>query len=273
MMRELISRRLICVAYLTIIVSLTPACLVVSFVMWLFEIGKYPAHKLPLKSRRKILVAGDTATKAIHIIRILGKAGHTIVVADWRGCWSVLRWSKYVSKVVSVPSNQTDYIASVVRVAVEEKVDYFIPVIKKDYAMADAQIGEALSRRGIKCLVDDPQQIEKLDEKIEFMRMCKKFGLSVPPFIENEEDLFHLAQDGFFREKFFFLKPSACSSLFRNFFERIPDNVDQLRVFMERFPGETFFAQQFIKGVEWSANLISNPSTFRSPITTKSQSG
>ena len=256
-MWEQLTRRVLCAVYLLIILSLTPLCMILSTVLWFLGMEKYPENKLPVSSRRKILVTGDTATKTIHIIRMLGKAGHTVVVADWRGWWSVLRWSKYVSKVYSVPSDHQQYISSVVDVALKEKVDYFIPVIKKDYAMADAQIGEFLSKNNINCLVNEPKQIEKLDEKIEFMRMCKDFGLSVPPFVDNDEDLFRLTQDGYFKKRFFFFKPSACSSVFRNFFERIPDNIADLQVLMKRFKGETFFAQEFIKGVEWSANLLS----------------
>lgn len=256
-MFEQITRRFICTGYLAIILSLTPICMITSFVIWLLGVERHPENRLPVSSRRKILVCGDTATKAIHIIRMLGKAGHTVIIIDWMGWWSVLRWSKYVSKVYSVPRDREQYITRVIEIALSEKVDCYIPVIKKDYAMADAQIGELLSKKNIKCLVSDPRQIEKLDEKIDFMRMCKDFDLTVPSFVDEDDDIIRLAQDGLFRDRFFFFKPSSCSSLFRNSFERIPENITNLRVFMERFKGETFFAQEFIKGIEWSANLLS----------------
>lgn len=256
-MFEQVTRRLICAIYLAVILSLTPICVIVTFVLWLLGVEKHAENPLPVGSRRKILVCGDTATKAVHVIRMLGKAGHTVIVADWRGWWSVLRWSKYVSKVYSVPHDHKQYVSRVIEIALSEKVDCFIPVIKKDYAMADGEIGEILSKKDIKCLVTDPNQIEKLDEKIEFMRMCKAFDLSVPSFIDGDEDLMRLAKDGLFKERYFFFKPSACSSTYRNSFERIPDNIADLRVFMERFKEETFFAQEFVKGMEWSANLLS----------------
>lgn len=256
-MFEGITRRFVCTGYLAIILSVTPICMIVSLMFWLLGVESHPENRLPVSSRRKILVCGDTATKAIHIIRMLGKAGHTVIVADWRGWWSVLRWSKYVNKVYCVPRDQQQYVSRVIEIALSEKVDCFIPVIKKNYAIADAHIGELLSKKNITCLVSDPNEIEKLDEKIDFMRMCKEFDLSVPSFVDEGEDLIRLAQDGLFKERFFFFKPSACSSTFRNSFERIPENIADLRVFMERFKGETFFAQEFVKGIEWSANLLS----------------
>jgi len=106
-------------------------------------------------------------------------------------------------------------------------------------------------------LVSNPTQIEQLDEKIDFMRKCKEYGLSVPEFVDSEEKLYSMASDGYFQDRFFFFKPSACSSVFRNSFERIPADLTQIKNFMKSFRDEVFFAQEYIHGTELSANLLS----------------
>jgi len=284
--------RLVCVTYTLTLIVMAPLCLICCIIFWLTDYRNYKCEKLPKQLRRKILVTGDHATKAIHIIRALGKRGHTIIVADWLGIWSVLRWSCYVSKVYPVsPRNgndANDYIKGVVDAAVKENIDWYLPISKKDYSVYDAQIGEYLTHvnPNIKCLASDPQLIASLDNKNSFLELCRGYKLSVPDFIffstfsdknnngtnsnseklsknnngtnSNSEKLsiFDYAESGVFENQYYFLKPSSCSSIYRSSFSRIPSNKKELKTFLQAYQDEHFFANQLVRGKEISANAI-----------------
>jgi len=259
--------RMVGLIYIIGLLLASPICLLGVMVAWLNQKQNVSQEKTT-GEKKKVLITGIASTKTLHVIRIMGKAGFDVILADWVGFSCLLHYSKYVSKVVRVPPRNgrdfSKYIDAVVQVGLENNVEYYLPVSKMEYSVADAMIGEKLLslKPDIRCLSSDSKLIEELDDKRTFMNKCRSYGLSVPDFIyfqEEEKDIFQLAAEGRFAKEHLFLKAFdsiACPS-FRSNFNRIPSEQNELREYLKDYDLSNFFANQYISGRELVANLMS----------------
>ena len=93
---------------------------------------------------------------ALHMVRVMGMAGHKIIVADQdpTGGYSMTRFSKYVSKYIHVnASNKDQYLDAMEKIWKQEDVDWFIPVSHIDLAIDDVKskvLMETLARHSVR---------------------------------------------------------------------------------------------------------------------------
>jgi len=153
----------------------------------------------------------------LHLCRILGKAGHRIIIADTtKFRWSGTQYSKYVEKFYSLPlENPTSsdavakYVAGIAKVAEDENIDWFVPVSWVGSIELNLRIAEELKKvkPNIRCLtLETFDQGMMLDNKLRFMNECKKIGLRVPEFYEVKSISYleYLRKQGVFKKKHFF---------------------------------------------------------------------
>ena len=223
-----------------------------------------PVKQIPTENRRRVLVTGSPMTKALHIIRILGRAGHEIVLADSETYkMNCAQHSKFVTKFRTVSSK--DYVRSMVSVAKEEAVDWFVPVSHTKTSIWNTVVAEKLRRETkVKCLIfNEVETTEMLDDKVNFLDECKFMGLSVPMFhrVNSGEEVWALRNRGVFENNHFFLKPLVPYSDERENFTRIPHDSRGLQAYLADFEDKIrldnpYFVCQFIRGKEFASNAI-----------------
>lgn len=65
------------------------------------------SQRIPSKFRRRVLVVGTLHTKGLHTVRILGRAGHTVILADAEQFrWNGTQFSKYVERFHTLPDDR-----------------------------------------------------------------------------------------------------------------------------------------------------------------------
>ena len=93
---------------------------------------------------------------ALHMVRVMGMAGHKIIVADQdpTGGYSMTRFSKYVSKYITINArNKDQYLDAMEKIWKQEDIDWFIPVSHIDLAIDDVKskvLMETLARHSVR---------------------------------------------------------------------------------------------------------------------------
>ena len=228
------------------------------------------APKVEEKKRRKVLVNGSPMTKSLHVVRILGRAGHEVILADSETFRSNgAQHSKYVSKFVRLPDFASEegrqaYVDALVKVAKEEEVDWFVPVSHTKTSVPDTIAAERLRDLGVKCLVfDAPETTEMLDDKVIFLEECRAMDLPVPGFfsVSNVAEVMGLREQGVFTDTHYFLKPLTPYSEERENFTRIPAGAEACEEFLRDYaakirPTNPYFVCQFVRGKEFASNAV-----------------
>ena len=171
-------------------------CSLICATFWLIkskDIKQYLAkHKKLLgQSEKKIvLITGAPLTKALHMARTMGQAGHRVIVADkdWKHAVNSIRFSKYVTKFVTLP-NHIPYEDALVQLWEEENVDFFLPVSHIHLAVEDIKAKIKMQARAAELnrpfsdlAINNLEVIEELDDKDRFLQKCQEMGLQVPDF-------------------------------------------------------------------------------------------
>ena len=146
--------------------------------------------KLGQSEKKTILITGAPLTKALHMARTMGQAGHQVIVADkdWKHSVNSSRFSKYVTKFVTL-SNDIPYEDALVQLWEEEKVDLFLPVSHIHLAVEDIKAKIKMQARATELnrpfsdlAINNLEVIEELDDKDRFLQKCQEMGLQVPDF-------------------------------------------------------------------------------------------
>lgn len=221
--------------------------------------------------RRALLITDGVQTKSLHVIRILAKAGHRIILVESdQYKHSASSWSKYVYRTRYVPHHDLKtidkYIDGVVKVAIDEKVDWFVPISKTYSAipnyMVEQKLAEVCPR--IRCFGFGSLELALLlNDKRLFLGECQRLGLSVPDFkvISRLERLYELRDEKFFEKRHYFLKPVKDYNEDRGNFKRIPHDVSAFKEYMKEYgPKITvdrpYFLCEYINGREYSSNVV-----------------
>lgn len=262
--------RLKAAAYIVFLISTAPLCFLVTICVWLVK-SKVDSPLEP-SLRRTVLVSGLPHTKGLHVAKTLAKAGHRVVLADAEDFWcSAARWSCFISKFYTVPNlnradNNEAYINGMIKIAEKENIDWYVPISHTKTAHSDTVIKQRLTKLypRIKCLVfDDPNLTTLLDDKLLFLKECKRLDLSVPYFkqVDSATEVFEMVERGFFSDSYFFLKPLEPYSLDRLNFTRIPSCAEEFEKFIVHYEAmfkknQPYLVHQFIEGKEFAANAI-----------------
>ena len=272
--------RLRAIAYFLIYLLATPACILLTLVLWLFgtmkaSIVKRKESELVDRAHRKsILISGSSQTKALHLCRVLGKAGHRIVITDTRRFrWSGTQYCKYVQKFYSLPLDTpaddaalSKYAIQISKIAEYENIDWFIPVGRVGNLKLNLLIAQEMKKikPNVRCLtLETFGQGMMLDNKQRFMSECKKLRFRVPEHfrIGHITDLVDLWKQGLFKKKHFFLKPLTPLSEDRVNFRQIPEDQEKFEEYAKCFQGKIrpenpYCACEFIKGEEYSSEVL-----------------
>jgi len=267
-------------AYIMVYLLATPLCILLTLALWLLGVARYSFYKndknelVDAFQKRNVLISGSNQVKALHLCRILGKAGHRIIIADTtKFRWSGTQYSKYVEKFYSLPlENPTSsdavakYVAGIAKVAEDENIDWFVPVSWVGSIELNLRIAEELKKvkPNIRCLtLETFDQGMMLDNKLRFMNECKKIGLRVPEFYEVKSISYleYLRKQGVFKKKHFFLKPLKPLSEDRMNFTPIPDDQTEFEKYVNSFrekiqSGHPYFVCEFINGNEYSSGVL-----------------
>lgn len=263
--------------YLTVFLLTSPFYILLTPVLWIcgnlvraLRLSK-ESKLLDSNLRRTVLVTDTPNTKTLNVLRVLGKAGHRILLVDSNQYKnSGASWSKYVTRTIYVSHHngptQDKYIDEVVQVALKEKVDWFIPISKTRSALPNYIVEEKLAQLcpQIRCFGFGDIEIAKmLDHKADFLVRCKELGLSVPDHrvISGIKDLQKLREQNLFEERHYFLKPVANFSEDRLNFTRIPQELRAFNEYVKEYEHkfiskDSYFVCEFIKGSEYTSNVV-----------------
>jgi len=258
------------VLYLTVLVATSVLWTVPLILSFMLSTLKFRQAIKNDSDKKKVLVTGAPHTKGLQICRILSSAGHEVVLADMKKFkWSASRFSNCVSKWVTLPNitqgDSSEYKSSLISLIESEGVDWWVPVSHTCTAVVDTEVSAFFRNNSkVKVLsIDDVKTAEMLDDKLKFLNEARMLGLSIPQFykIQSCQDVFALWERGIFTYNHFFLKPLNPYSEDRVCFTRIPDNLQDLTVFLESYKHKIskdspYFVSEFVKGDEYTGNVI-----------------
>merc|ERR1712127_469626 len=230
--------------------------------------------KLGQSEKKTILITGAPLTKALHMARTMGQVGHRVIVADkdWKHSVNSSRFSKYVTKFVTLP-NHIPYEDALVQLWEKENVDFFLPVSHIHLAVEDIKAKIKMQARAVELnrpfsdlAINNLEVIEELDDKDRFLQKCQEMGLKVPDFktffgqdLAMELDV--LRSKGKFNGKHYFLKPLELAREERMDMTKIPSDKDQFESYinqhlMKKDLSLPYLLNEFIKGEEYAANVV-----------------
>lgn len=269
--------RLKAMAYIVLYLLATPPVLLLTLCLWICGTvkGKLSKQRKIVSTcdavgKKTVLVMVSSNTKALHLCRILGKAGHRVILADvYDHRWSGARYSKYISKFYCLPvkdDNSSNYVDAVVSIAEAENIDWYIPSSRTMNLEKNLLVAHRLRKLKpeVRCLTPDTLDLGLLlDNKLSFMSECKNHGLRVPEYysISQIDDVTKLREQGIFKGRHFFLKPIPGYNVDRENFSAIPNDEVEFRKHLKMYeskirPENPYFVCEFIKGKEFTSAVL-----------------
>jgi len=264
-----------------LLVSVIPSILICTY-LWIIrdkddlekESDKSEEILITASDKKTILITGAPLTKALHIARAMGQAGHRIIIADqdWKNQQSSTKFSKYVDKFVHL-SSDIPYEDALMEIWENEKIDVFLPVSHIHLAIEDTKAkskmqakAKELNRPFFDLGLKNIHNVEELDDKDVFLQKCQKLGLKVPDFksffgqdliIELEK----MRSEGKFNDRHYFLKPLELQRDERLDMTQIPSEKDQFDSYVNQHLKKKDFTvpyllNEYIKGEEYAANVV-----------------
>jgi len=192
-------------------------------------------------------------TKCLQLARMFHSLGDRIIVVEtplYQYCGT--RFSTATDKFYVIPSieeNSENYQSALIEIAEQEKVDLFVPVASPGAAVVDA-MAKPLFPSHTMVFHFDSAIVKQLDDKHQFLMLCREFGLSAPEsyLINNKESL--LTHE-FSSDKKFILKKIAYDPVYRMDLRTLPhpgwkDRVKALPISEK----DQWVLQEFIEGDE-----------------------
>jgi hypothetical protein len=113
--------------------------------------------------------------KSVFIARALAQGGYRVVLAEEKG-WGELcaaRFSSAIDKFHLVPGDGGQaYIDAMARLIDEEEVDLFVPCSGAGTTLEDAKVAQIIRKETkgrVQTLIQDPDLVEALHEKVSIM--------------------------------------------------------------------------------------------------------
>ncbi len=126
-----------------------------------------------------VLVTGGRSPVALELVRLFGRAGARVLVAESSGGY-LCQASRYVGEYVWVPSPRyrtCEYIDSLLEIILGEQVDLLVPTCEEIF-----YISKFRERLAARCRVLAPEfgLIKSLHRKDSFLELAGALGLAVP---------------------------------------------------------------------------------------------
>ncbi len=132
-----------------------------------------------MNTRLRILVTGARAPVTLHVCRLFKQTGAEVYVTDCIDS-PLTKVSNSIKKYIFTPSPKFEtknYIHALVKIVIEEKIDYLIPTCEEIFYIS--MYKEVIEQYCI-VLVDDFSKLKLLHHKYEFIKLVASLGFQVP---------------------------------------------------------------------------------------------
>ncbi|WP_019421224.1 ATP-grasp domain-containing protein [Paenibacillus sp. OSY-SE] len=134
---------------------------------------------VPRDSARTVLITGSRAPVSLALARLLGDAGHRIIMADSLRM-TLGSASRYVSRHYRYPPPRHEpepFHTAVERIVIDEQVDYIIPTCEEVFYLAQRQ---RTWPDGCELFAPPWEMLRQLHHKGEFIELVRQVGLKTP---------------------------------------------------------------------------------------------
>lgn len=224
---------------------------------------------------RKILVTGVSMAKGLILARAFHLAGHDVIGADYE-VWSVPvpgRVSRSLKKFYTLPKpsekeGSARYLAELVRIAEEERVELWVSCSAQSCAVEDGEAKEVLEQRlGVVAIQFDVETTRILHEKNLFLPYTRDLGLPIPEThtVTSRAEVHRLLGQGTAfpqkgRKKQYILKSVAIDDLTRMDLHPLPRRtMSETYHQVAKTPisaSNPWLLQQFIRGKEYCTHAL-----------------
>ena len=224
---------------------------------------------------RKILVTGVSMAKGLILARAFHLAGHDVIGADCE-FWSVPvpgRASRSLKKFYTLPKpsekeGSARYLAELVRIAEEERIELWVSCSAQSFAVEDGQAKEVLEQRlGVVAIQFDVETTRILHEKNLFLPYTRDLGLPIPEThtVTSRAEVHRLLSQGAVspqkgKKKQYILKPVAIDDLTRMDLTPLPRRtMSETYHQVARTPisaSNPWLLQQFIRGKGYCTHAL-----------------
>lgn len=224
---------------------------------------------------RKILVTGVSMAKGLILARAFHLAGHDVIGADYE-VWSVPvpgRVSRSLKKFYTLPKpsekeGSARYLAELVRIAEEERVELWVSCSAQSCAVEDGEAKEVLEQRlGVVAIQFDVETTRILHEKNLFLPYTRDLGLPIPEThtVTSRAEVHRLLGQGAAfpqkgRKKQYILKSVAIDDLTRMDLHPLPRRtMSETYHQVAKTPisaSNPWLLQQFIRGKEYCTHAL-----------------
>jgi predicted ATP-grasp superfamily ATP-dependent carboligase len=201
-----------------------------------------------------ILLTSGRAPVTLELARLFSLAGYRVFVADSMK-HHLCSNSRYVFKNFFVPPPRfqpADYIAALVEIVKEEKIDLLIPTCEEIF-----YISHGLSQLAPYCQIfaEPLEKLNKLHNKWEFICRVENISLTAPQtwLIKSQQDLIDILN-----------LPTPHKLILKPVYSRFASNVHILTKLVHKIPNieisetKTWVAQQFIAGKHYCSYSIAH---------------
>lgn len=229
----------------------------------------------PFFRPRKILVTGVSMAKGLTLARAFHLAGHDVIGADYE-VWSVPvpgRASRSLKKFYTLPKpsekeGSAKYLAELLRIADEERVELWVSCSAQSCAVDDGQAKEVLEQRlGVVAIQFNVETTRILHEKNLFLPYTRGLGLPIPEThtVTSRAEVHRLLSQGAaspqkVRKKQYILKPVAIDYQTRIDFTPLPRRtMSETYHQVAKTPisaSNPWLLQQFIRGKEYCTHAL-----------------
>lgn len=205
-------------------------------------------------SIKNILVTGCRSPVALHLCRLLKKAGYNIYTAESLKN-HICKYSNSVINNFYVPSpndNYHGYIDALIEIIKTNAIDFIIPTCEEIFHIAKSK-----KRLEEFCIVfaEDISELNKLHNKFEFINCFKSYELDAPStwLLSSYED-FKKIVTNFDVNRKFVLKPVYSRFASKVYFIKIGENLPNIHI-TENYP---WVLQEFIEGLQYCTYSIAH---------------
>ncbi|MCY9532124.1 MULTISPECIES: ATP-grasp domain-containing protein [Paenibacillus] len=138
-----------------------------------------PSNDIPRDGRRTVLITGSRSPVSLELARLLGGAGHRIIMADSL-LVTIGSASRFVTRHYCYPPprhEQERFLAMIERIVIDEQVDCVIPTCEEVFYLAQRQRAWP---NGCELFAPPWELLKQLHHKGQFIEMIRQAGLHAP---------------------------------------------------------------------------------------------
>lgn len=223
-------------------------------------------------TKRTVLISGGSTIQSLHLARNFYSAGARVVVCEVEGLFAITRFSTAVSKFYTVPKptsdQQQNYVRALCEIVDKEQVKYYIPVSATTSAYYDSVAKPHLELLGCTCFCPGIKEVWILDDTLEVLKRCQKYGIPVPTYyvVTSKEDVLRLYDSGAIRRGIYVMwtagprglreRSKVILPMSRNDL-KIPNDISEQRpwVVVQNMEGDNYVTCTTVKESQVIANV------------------